>query len=82
MRPEMITTETQTHSQDRVDEFMAVINMIGYARGVAETLGVPEAASDLQSAGLKLALEIQREMSWNLTSKDIIDMASTPHGRC
>ena len=78
----MITTETKIHSQDRVDEFMAVINMIGYARGVAETLGVPEAASDLQSAGLKLALEIQREMSWNLTSKDIIDMASTPHGRC
>lgn len=78
----MINTESMTKSQDRVDEFMAVINMIGYARGVAETLGVPEAASDLQSAGLKLALEIQREMSWNLTSKDIVDMAVTPHGRC
>lgn len=78
----MINTESMTKSQDRVDEFMAVINMIGYARGVAETLGVPAAASDLQSAGLKLALEIQREMSWNLTSKDIVDMAVTPHGRC
>ncbi|TLP43134.1 hypothetical protein FDK21_18125 [Cohaesibacter sp. CAU 1516] len=78
----MITPETRPTSQDRVDEFMAVINMIGYARGVAETLGVPGAASDLQAAGLKLALEIQREMSWNLTSKDIIDMAVTPHGRC
>lgn len=78
----MIPAEPMNKSQDRVDEFMAVINMIGYARGVAETLGVPEAASDLQSAGLKLALEIQREMSWNLTSKDIVDMAVTPHGRC
>ncbi len=78
----MIKHNEMTTSQDRVDEFMAVINMIGYARGVAETLGVPDAASDLQSAGLKLALEIQREMSWNLTSNDIIDMAVTPHGRC
>nr|WP_321446154.1 hypothetical protein [uncultured Cohaesibacter sp.] len=78
----MIKHNEMTTSQDRVDEFMAVINMIGYARGVAETLGVPDAATDLQSAGLKLALEIQREMSWNLTSKDIVDMAATPHGRC
>ena len=78
----MIKHNEMTTSQDRVDEFMAVINMIGYARGVAETLGVPDAASDLQSAGLKLALEIQREMSWNLTSKDIVDMAAAPHGRC
>ena len=74
--------ETNTDSQDRVDEFLAVINMIGYARGVAETLGVPAAASDLQSAGLKLALEIQREMDWKLSSHDIKDMATTPLGRC
>lgn len=78
----MIATEFETGSQERVEEFLAVINMIAYARGVAENLGVPEAASDLQAAGLKLALEIQREMSWELTSQDIIQMANAQMGRC
>ena len=78
----MITVETDTNSQERVDEFLAVINMIGYAMGVAESLGVPDAASDLQAAGLKLAVEIQREMSWEISSQDVVHMASSQQGTC
>ena len=77
-----MTSYTEISKQERVDEFLAVINMIGYAMGIARELGVPEAASDLQSAGLKLALEVRDDISDDCTSSDIIHLATSQGGHC
>jgi hypothetical protein len=68
--------------RERMEEFFAIINMIGYAKGIAKDLGVPEAASDLEAASLKLAEELQSEIYGEYSTDDIAKFANALSGTC
>ena len=78
----MLNTEFEAIAEDRGEEFLAIINMIGYAMGIARDLGVNGAVSDLQAARLKLAAELQQELAGNLSGVDIVQLSSVQSGHC
>jgi hypothetical protein len=71
-----------TFERERMDEFFAIINMIGYAKSIANDLGVPDAASDLQSASQKLAQELQSKIHSEIPNKDILKFSDNQGGNC
>lgn len=69
-------------NNDRRDEFFALINMIGYAVSIANSLGSQAAASQMDSARAALVQQLQEEMS-NVLSADNINRVSTVRaGHC
>ncbi|HAT85100.1 hypothetical protein [Cohaesibacter gelatinilyticus] len=76
------TSPNTTFERERMEEFFAVINMIGYAKGIAKDLGVPDAASDLEAASLKLAEELQSEIYGEYSTDDITKFANAISGTC
>lgn len=75
-------SKNTTFQRERMEEFFAVINMIGYAKGIARDLGVPDAASDLEAAGLKLTEELQTEIYGEYSTEDIAKFANALNGTC
>lgn len=78
----MLNTEFEAMAEDRGEEFLAIINMLGYAMGIARDLGVSGAVSDLQAARLKLATELQHELAGNLSGADIVQLSGVQGGHC
>lgn len=69
-------------NDERRDEFFALINMIGYAVSIANSLGSQAAAAHMDSARTVLVQQLQEEMSTFL-SADAINLVSTVRaGHC
>lgn len=78
----MRNTDYEATVDNRSEELLAIINMIGYAIGVSQDLGARAAASDLQAARLKLASELQQELAVALTDEEIAGLSGLRVGRC
>lgn len=75
-------TEIEPVGEDRGEELLAIINMIGYAMGIARGLGVDGAASDLEAARLKLVAELQQGLTQTISGDDIVHLANFQSGHC
>ena len=78
----MQDTEIEPVGEDRGEELLAIINMIGYAMGIARGLGVDGAASDLEAARLKLITELQQELVGTISGDDIVHLSHFRSGHC
>ena len=78
----MQDTEFEPVGEDRSEELLAIINMIGYAMGIARGLGVDGAAADLESARLKLVTQLQQEFIGAVSGDDIVHLANFRSGHC
>lgn len=67
---------------DRADELMAIINMVGYAIGVAGDLGVQDGVADLEAARMKLILELRQIGFGDLSVEEMSRLARAPAGHC
>lgn len=67
---------------ERQQELLALINMTGYAVGIAETLGIAAAAMHLDTARQTLVSELQGELSHELSAENIKRLASARTGSC
>jgi hypothetical protein len=78
----MRARNVQIPVEDRVDELLAIINMIGYAIGVAGDIGVKDGISDLESARMKLVLELQQISFGDLSLDEMSRLARAQPGHC
>jgi hypothetical protein len=78
----MLVGNLETAAEDRADELLAIINMIGYAIGVASDLGVPDGVSDLETARMKLVLELRQISFTGLSPEEVSRLARASAGRC
>jgi len=78
----MNSKSVQMAVEDRSDELLAIINMIGYAIGAAHDLGVPDGIADLETARMKLVLELRQLSFGDLSFDEISRLAHAPTGRC
>lgn len=69
-------------AEDRADELMAIINMVGYAIGVAGDLGVQGGVADLEAARMKLILELRQIGFGDLSVEEMSRLARAPAGHC
>lgn len=69
-------------NNDRREEFFALINMIGYAVSIANSLGSQSAASHMDSARALLVQQLQEEMSSTLSADNINRIATVRAGHC
>jgi hypothetical protein len=68
--------------EERANELLAIINMVGYAIGVAGDLGVQEGVADLETARMKLVLELRQISFGDLTLEEMSRLARAPAGHC
>jgi hypothetical protein len=68
--------------EERANELLAIINMVGYAIGVAGDLGVQEGVADLETARMKLVLELRQISFGDLTVEEMSRLARAPAGHC
>lgn len=73
---------TNFESDERREEYFALINMIGYALSIAETLGAKSAAMHIDAARRSLVTNLQDELSGALTPEKISMMATARAGHC
>jgi hypothetical protein len=78
----MQDTEIEPVGEDRGEELLAIINMIGYAMGITRELGIDAAASDLAAARLKLITELQQDLVGTISGDDIVHLANFRSGHC
>ena len=69
-------------TNERRDEFFALINMIGYAVSIANSLGSQSAASHMDSARSALVQQLQDEMSSVLSADNINRVSTVRAGHC
>lgn len=78
----MLVKNVEMPVEDRADELLAIINMIGYAIGVASDIGVQDGVSDLQTARMKLVLELRQISFGDLSLDELSRLARAPAGHC
>lgn len=78
----MAKTIIDLQTSERQQELLALINMIGYAVGIAESQGINAAAAHLNAARQILASELQDEFSSGLSMENIKRLASARPGNC
>lgn len=78
----MLVRNVERLDDDRADELLAIINMIGYAIGVAGDIGVQEGLSDLKAARSKLVAELQQIGFPDLSPDELSRLARVPAGHC
>ncbi|MFD1747495.1 hypothetical protein ACFSE1_18655 [Rhizobium helianthi] len=69
-------------SSERREEYFALINMIGYALSIAESLGAKSAAMHMEAARQSLVTNLQDELSGVLTKEGISQIATARAGHC
>ncbi|MGE6740301.1 hypothetical protein ACQKGC_08525 [Allorhizobium pseudoryzae] len=74
--------ELDVHTQDRRDEYLALINMLGYAQGIARTLGAASAATHVDSARQTLVAALQTEFPSNISDDGVKRLAAATLGHC
>lgn len=67
---------------DRAEELLAIINLIDYATGVTRDLGFEDALGDLETARLKLVVELQKSRFQDLDLDQVFRVAGTAAGHC
>lgn len=67
---------------DRREEYLALINMLGYAQGIARTLGASSAASHVDSARQTLVALLQSEFPSGLSDDGVKRLATATPGHC
>lgn len=75
-------TELDIQMNERRDEFFALINIIGYAAGIAHSLGASSAVSHLDAARQALVSDLQSEFPSILSKDGIAQAASARAGHC
>lgn len=75
-------TELNLDMNERRDEFFALINIIGYAAGIAHSLGTSSAVAHLDAARQALVAELQSEFPSILSKDSITQAASARAGHC
>ncbi|MCM2474638.1 hypothetical protein HGO38_14245 [Rhizobium sp. CG5] len=78
----MAHTISDLQTSERQQELLALINMMGYAVGIAETLGVTTAATHLNTARQTLVSELQGDLTNTLSMDGIKRLASARAGNC
>jgi len=78
----MILTDANLQVSERHQEFLALINMIGYAFGIAESLGASIAASHMDAAREALITELMGEFAGVLSTDGIARLAAARAGHC
>ena len=78
----MRDTENEPMGEDRGEELLAIINMIGYAMGIVRGLRVEGAASDLEAARQKLITEMQQQLVGTISGDDVVHLAHFRSGHC
>lgn len=78
----MLVRNVEILDDDRADELLTIINMIGYAIAVAGNIGVQEGLSDLKAARSKLVAELQQIGFPDLSPDELSRLARVPAGHC
>jgi hypothetical protein len=78
----MTRTDLDMQMNERRDEFFALINIIGYAAGIAHSLGASSAVSNLDAARQALVADLQAEFPSVLCKDGIAQAASARAGHC
>ena len=71
-----------SEDEDRAEELLAIINLVGYVTGVTRDLGLDDAVGDLETARLKLVSELQKTRFQDLDLGQVACAARTPAGHC
>jgi hypothetical protein len=74
--------ELDVQTQDRREEYLALINMLGYAQGIARSLGATSAAGHVDSARQTLVAALQTEFPSNLSDDGVKRLAAATVGHC
>lgn len=74
-------SDTEHQLDERQQEFLALINMIGYTIGIAESLH-STAAAHLDAARDVLMNELQGEFARTLSKEALAGLATTRAGMC
>lgn len=69
-------------TNERRDEFFALINMIGYAVSIANSLGSQSAANYMDNARSALVQQLQDEMASVLSADNINRVSTVRAGHC
>ncbi|MGF9694329.1 MULTISPECIES: hypothetical protein [unclassified Rhizobium] len=78
----MNRSEIDLECNERREEYFALINMIGYAMGIAESLGASSAASHIEAARQALVSDVQSELSGILSKDGVIQLSTLRAGHC
>jgi len=78
----MIRKSANLHLSERHEEFLALINMIEYTVGAAESLSSESAVKHLDIARKTLLTELQSELTSILSTDEIARLAATRAGHC
>ncbi|MCO5732374.1 hypothetical protein [Rhizobium sp. SSA_523] len=79
---EMTLADLDVEMHDRREEYYALINMLGYAQGIAQTLGAKVAADHADAARQILVAALQEEFPSPLTKDGVMRLAATSAGHC
>lgn len=79
---DMMNNDAGIQLSERHEEFLALINMIEYSVGIAESLSVDGAAFQLDAARKTLLSELKGELDRELSAREITHLAGTTVGHC
>ena len=78
----MRQSEAELAAFDRHQEFLALLNMCGYARGIAEQLGATAATSHIDAAREALLADFSEEFGGEFTMDKLPRLAPNRAGHC
>lgn len=78
----MMNNNVGIQLSERHEEFLALINMIEYSVGIAESLSVDGAVFQLDAARKALLSELKGELDRELSTQEITNLAGMRVGHC
>lgn len=78
----MKLVDASFETNERRDEYFALINMIGYAASIAKSLGAVSAATQIESARKSLVADMEDEFAGAITREGITRIANVRAGHC
>lgn len=78
----MKLVDASFETNERREEYFALINMIGYAASIAKSLGAVSAAMQIESARKSLVSDLENEFAGTVTKEGITRIANVRAGHC